>query len=91
MAYEPEPGCHDIISDNALASILRVAVISWCLRVFSRALRPINPESSRSFISLSRAPEKALLLNAAWQMSEPLIAIAQSALNYVERMHHAPD
>ncbi len=35
--------------------------------------------------------EKALLLNAAWQMSEPLIAIAQSALNYVERMHHAPD
>lgn len=35
--------------------------------------------------------EKALLLNAAWQMSERLIAIAQSALNYVERMHHAPD
>lgn len=35
--------------------------------------------------------EKALLLNAAWQMSERLIAIAQSALNYVKRMHHAPD
>lgn len=35
--------------------------------------------------------EKALLLNAAWQMSERLITIAQSALNYVERMHHAPD
>lgn len=35
--------------------------------------------------------EKALLLNAAWQMSQPLIAIAQSALKYVGRMHHAPN
>ncbi|MCL5796031.1 MAG: hypothetical protein M1579_00845 [Gammaproteobacteria bacterium] len=35
--------------------------------------------------------EKALLLNAAWLMSERLIAVAQAASNYIERTSHAPD